>query len=607
MGARAGLLAGAGVGILEALWVLSSAGAASDFVALFYAALLYGLLGAALGALLGAPLCAPALVGRPLSREGVWTLSFLSISTPLAVGLARAHLRAPVSGGGALPQTVELALLGAAAVYVTLGLLLVPRLVSRTPLKVLRERKGALAAWGALGLIAAVFSFTPGPDPDGELAPERHQEPELGRRPNLLVVVVDALRADALEPYGGPPTPAAARLAADGVVFEQAYAHATSTRASVASLMSSTLPSAHQAATSALSDSADTLAEALSRGGYVTGGLPNHEGLTRHANLQQGFDYYHYMAPDLPLLGTESVSRLWAYQQLVEALERLSPGEARVTDFYRPAPEVVEAAQRFIEAQGPRRWMLWVHLMEPHAPCFGADGQRIRGAPGAEALHACYAEEVQAADQGLGALLDWLDSTGRYADTLILLTADHGEELGEHGGAGHGDALYQEQLHVPLIVKLAGQELAGRRARWRVRHIDVAPTLVELAGVASGAGWRGEPLLEELARAALMEADAPTPPDLLVLAEQSVLGLPMVAVIDGNWKLIRAAEGNPRGLPPVQLFDLNADPGETRDVARQHGARVTALSRISGELLREAGGESAAADSARLKALGYAD
>lgn len=597
-GVLAGLLGGAGVGVFEALAVLSAAGSSSDFVALFYAALLYGLAGAALGAPLGLVFALAQALGRGLSRHVAWTLSFLAVSCALAWWVAQGQLRtAGVEAGGLV--------LGLLGVYAALGLLFLPKLLSQTPLKVLRELKGSAAAWGALLVVTAVFSFAPGASLDGTLRPDKGQGPEFRGRPNLLLIVVDSLRADHVGAYGGRglATPAMDRLAADGVLFERARAQAVDSRSSLSTLLSATLPSVHGAGRRALPDASHTLAEQLSEGGYVTGGLPNSGEVTRSFNLHQGFDYYHYLAPDLPLWGTESVHRLQLYLVLRRALEARDPGRDPAAWLHQPAPAAVEAAQRFIDAQGEARWFLMLHLVDPLAACLGRErcgGPQDQGKQVSER----YVERVESMDLALGELLQWLEATGRYEDTLVVLTATHGMALGERGRWGPGGSLYEEQLRVPLILKLPRGELAGTRAAWDVREVDIAPTLAQAAGVIEAGDWTGEGLLEDAERAALREPGVdPEPLRRETLAELDEGRA--VAFLSGDWKLVYVEEGDTRGLPPVGLYNLRLDPRERTNVAARNGARVTTLSEAMREAL--AAGAAGDADGERLRALGYGE
>ena len=230
-----------------------------------------------------------------------------------------------------------------------------------------------------------------------------------------------------------------------------------------------------------------------------------------------------------------------------------------------------------------------------------------------------------------GLLLQWLKDSGQYDDTLIIVTADHGEEFLEHGGWWHGTTLYQEQIHVPLIVKLPDQEYAGTRVPWVVRHIDVAPTIADVGSVEPSEQWQGSTLFGEdfaefISPDHVLQLDEETGEEVsvpvekkdprayhrTVFAEEDFEGNRVAAVIQGGWKYIESNDG-PRGLPPQELFDLTFDPGEQENVMEKEadtaGAMLKALeierSVASGTMVL---GEDAEIDEAtmnRLKALGY--
>jgi len=268
----------------------------------------------------------------------------------------------------------------------------------------------------------------------------------------------------------------------------------------------------------------------------------------------------------------------------------------RVEEFYQPAEVVLGDARRFIEANSEGPWALFVHLMEPHDPYFSHpylkgtgsaefDGYGVTRTDNeepdpsrADELKALYADEITHLDHKLAPFLDWMRTSGHYDNTLIVLTADHGEEFFEHGGWWHGLTLFEEQIHVPLIVKLPGQELAGTRVPWQVRQLDVCPTAVAAQGLSPDESWDGADLLVDV-RAWLetpARADDPcAPPDPFerdVISEVSFEGNVLSAARQDRWKLIRANAGNHRGLPELALYDLSDDPGESSNRVGDDGS-----------------------------------
>ncbi len=599
LGVAAGLVAGSTVGLMESLWVLAGSGAPSEYVALFYAVVLYGLIGLGLGALSGLAVGLLGLVVT-LSDAASWTLGYLGVGLGLGGAVVwRVVDRVVFLEQGVSPAGVAV-LLGIGLGALWLGLWLLPIFVTRTPLKVVLRPKGTAALWAGLVVLAAVFSFAPGGEhPHGMLRPDRSQDPRLGTRPNVLVVLVDSLRADHVGALGDWPadhTPTLDRWAGEGVVFEQAYAASSWTRSSVASVLTSSLPSSHRTTDRSAVLPADTLtlAELLQEQGWITGALPNSIDLTRTFNFQQGFDYFRYLAPDYLFGATESASQLAMYAVVRELRARLLPRGLRVTDYYQPAEVVLGHARDFIAAQGDDRWLLVVHLMEPHAPYFrrplDGTGHTLRQGTDTAGLREAYAGEVHALDAALGSFWEGL-SPARRRDTLVVVLGDHGEELGDHGEQGHGASLYDEVLHVPLILRLPGGRDGGHRAPWQVRTLDLAPTVTGALGFPPSPRWQGTDLLdpsyregqERLAQeqaaveaVARGEPDAVPPPirepgvhpeDRPVVAELGQGGHRLTAIRAGGWKYIKAEGGGPREREPEELFHTSVDLAERTNLA----------------------------------------
>ncbi len=223
-------------------------------------------------------------------------------------------------------------------------------------------------------------------------------------------------------------------------------------------------------------------------------------------------------------------------------------------------------------------------------------------------MHALYVGEIAYLDANFGKLIAKLEAAGLYDETVIALVADHGEEFNEHGGFWHGLTLYDEQIHVPLLVKwrksapAAPPDARGEPARL----IDVAPTLLAQAGAAIPAAMQGI----DLAQLPALRA----PADQLVFSEENHEGNVLRSVRTKRWKWIEANAGNPRGLAERELFDVEADPGEKQNIAASEAGTAEQLARQAGELEAAAKahkiGEAKAAtiskeECEQLKQLGY--
>ncbi len=636
-----GALAGGLFGLLESL-LLAVLHPAPDQWMWVYALLIYAMLGAVLGT-------AGALVASPRRAGAAAQAGFfgaLAAWMPVGGFVLRYTLNKEVYAEQGVPVPV---LFGASGLLLIAGCLPAWALWRRVRTLGVAQTAAQTMGWGAVISVAAVALavLAPVSDPRTQWVPAQagaERSPQGG----ILILLVDTLRADHLGAYGAPfSTPNFDRIARDGILFEQAYAAASWTRASGASLMTSRLPSGHGASAKAsvLSDDAVTYAEVLRDGGFTNGALINNINLTQTFHFDQGFDAFVYEAPEYRFGATESVFGLTLYKVVHKLAERVDRSE-RVERFYQPARVVFGDALRFVEAHRGKPWSLMAHLMEPHDPYFEHPSIRLgEGHPDyngsafgraevehprpeqVDELKALYADEVRFLDRELGVFLDQLERSGLYDELTIVVTADHGEEFYEHGGFWHGTTLYDEQIHVPLLVKLPNRDLAGTRVPWQVRLIDVAPTMASIAGVTPPAGWEGEDLLPSVRRW-LLEASPPVaapctphPLERPVIAEQDFEGNQIAALRAGGMKWIRANEGNPRGLPTASLFDVVVDAGENANLAAGEGTicgapardRAAALDAQLGAALAESGrgaakgGEAVMgeAECERLKALGY--
>ena len=317
---------------------------------------------------------------------------------------------------------------------------------------------------------------------DGDLfraywgAPAIAVDPKVGvrRDPLVIVYLVDTLRADHTTPYGyqRQTTPELGKFAKDAVVFESGVAHSSWTKPSVASLMTSRLPSRHHAVQ--LRDPLDsgqvTLAEMLAAKGFATGAvIANSVIYAADSNFSQGFDVFE------GLHGPEG--------------ERSKNVDTRL---------VVNRALDFIDARRGLPTFLYVHTMDPHVPYSPPapfdtmfDPKPASGHPGTdprydfkepldrERLIAQYDGDIAYGDQQFGRFIDGLRKRGVYDDALIFFVADHGEEFQDHGGWLHGRSVFDELIHVPIIVKFSGGQGAGKRVSQMVALSDVLPTILE--------------------------------------------------------------------------------------------------------------------------------
>jgi arylsulfatase A-like enzyme len=437
-----------------------------------------------------------------------------------------------------------------------------------------------------------------------------------GRPPDVIVLLIDTLRSDRLGYLGSNRglSPFIDSLAQRATVFSRAHSASSWTSPSVASLFTSRYPSQHgiNAFSSVLDASEQTLAEQLQQGGYVTGGFTANLLINASAGYDQGFDHFHLYytrplkerAPHLhrDVLGWLDQTRaahpeapVFVYVQYMEAHEPLQP----------PG----EVLRRFAEQRGfdQARTARLAQLARGAPPLERFDEADI---PLAEDL---YDAEVMSLDDSLRLFFDELDKRGRFDDSLIVVTADHGEEFLDHGAVGHGHTLFEELIHVPLIIKLPRQ-----RDRVDVGDVvslvDVAPTILEAARVSPPAPFMGQSLLAEMQRSwlwrLLHSVLAASPPheaysELGGVATAARPKLHQSSLLsNGGEKLIQLRtggdesydlRGDPRernrdGLSPGRVESLSkAIAGIQKDLTTTHPARTRALDEETRERMRALG------------------
>ncbi|MFO0982342.1 MAG: sulfatase-like hydrolase/transferase [Planctomycetota bacterium] len=391
---------------------------------------------------------------------------------------------------------------------------------------------------------------------------------------NLLLITLDTTRADHLGCYGCSTvaTPAIDGLAQEGVLFETAITSVPTTLPSHTSIMTSLWPLRHGIRDNGifrLSSEALTLAEVLRDRGYHTGAVVSAFVLDAQFGLDQGFETYddHVSAQVYNAAGTQD----------------------------RRADEVTTLGLRFLDQRGGRPFFLRLHYFDPHGPYAPPPPfkERYAGRP--------YDGEIAYTDTQLARLLAGLQQRALAASTLVVLTADHGESLGEHGERTHGYFVYDATAHVPLIMR--GPDLpSGQRVRGVAQLIDIAPTALELLQAEAPPAFQGKTLVPFLRD----HVDLPaTLAYLETYAPYFNFGWsPLKGLRDARYKYVRA--------PRPELYDLLEDPLEQHDLTDREPEVAARMARVLDQLLAAQAGPSLAqanaptpAEQDKLKALGY--
>lgn len=363
---------------------------------------------------------------------------------------------------------------------------------------------------------------------------------------SVLLVVLDTARADRLGCYGydGAGTPCIDRLAQQGIVFDQAYTSVPITLPAHASIFTGTYPVFHGVrdnSTFQLAESLTTLAEVLVDHGFSTGGFIG--GLPVHSQfgLAQGFETYD------------------------ERLHTTRSEIASRTQVERPGEQVVRSAVAWLEdLREDEPFFAFVHLFDPHVP-YQAPARFAKRYP-----NDLYQAEIAYTDTCLGELLDFLHQSGRDKSTLVIMVADHGEGLGDHGEDTHTFLIYETTMRVPLIISGPGIA-SGVRIPDPVRTIDIMPTLLALLNVPAPADVQGRSLADLIA--------GRTAPSAPVLLETEFPKLrrgwsELSGLVNGRFKLITAPSARE---PRNELYDLQNDPGELNDIAAAEPDRVAQM------------------------------
>lgn len=375
--------------------------------------------------------------------------------------------------------------------------------------------------------------------------------------PNVVLISIDSLRADHLSSYGYPrqTSPNIDRLAAEGVLFSQAISTTSWTLPSHVSLLTGLLPEAHgvQRPRHTLPGWPVTLAELMTAEGYQTAAVVSAPFLNSSYGMDQGFAFY----------DDESV-----------AFSSNADSHVGTT-----APQVHEAAGEWLRASQDERFFLFVHYWDVHydynppppydtlfdpgydgdinANAFESNPRIHEGMPARDLAHieALYDGEIAFTDDYIGQLLDLLEELDLTSNTLVILTADHGDEFFEHGNKGHYKNLHEEVLRIPLIMRLPGELPSGVRIDDVVSLVDIAPTILDLVGVESRPPMQGRSLL----------------PWLSGESSEAIPGTGYASFLERQAAVRSASEKYIYFLSTgrSQLYDLVADPQEQEDLAKQ--------------------------------------
>jgi arylsulfatase A-like enzyme/Tfp pilus assembly protein PilF len=440
---------------------------------------------------------------------------------------------------------------------------------------------------GALAWLSAVSCGRP--DPEGDLASLRQQlaGSTVPEQLNVVLITIDTLRADRLSSFGSPvKTPNIDRLATEGVLFTNASTTVPFTFPAHSSIMTGTYPPFHGVRENVgyyLGDESTTLAQTLAAAGWQTAGFVSAFVLDSRWGIARGFEHY---------------------------FDDFDPGafeDANMASVQRPGTETIAAALGWLDGaqQGPKAdqpFFLWLHLFDAHDPYTPPEPFRSQypGQP--------YEAEVAYTDSLVGGFVDELGARGLMDRSLVVLTADHGEGLGDHGENFHGYFVYDSTVHVPLVFRFPGRAPAGKRVATAVSHVDIVPTILDLTAQEIPQRLQGRSLLTTLGS----EAETPSEDD----SEPAVYAESFYPLLHYGWAAQRSLRSTTHKYieaPSPELFDLVADPHESRNLVAGQQRAASRMARSLEDLAARLDDGAATTSTpdldeqalAQLQALGY--
>jgi len=388
-------------------------------------------------------------------------------------------------------------------------------------------------------------------------------------KPNIVLITLDSARADRMGFMGAHRglTPNLDAIAHQGLVFAQAYAQAPGTVASDATVLTGAYPQTHRASDFAvpLATTLPYLPDLLHSSGYRSAAFVGSILLDPRNGPFQGYD----RGFDVYDAGFHQPQR----------------GESHFQSVERHGDEVVAHATKWLAANKQRPFFLWVHLQDPHAP-----------------YPTSYDRAVASADAVVGKLVSFLHSQSLYDDALMVIASSQGESLGAHGEETHGIFLYDETIHVPLVLKLPKNQMAGKQIKNRARHLDIAPTMLAVAGIPIPTQMQGQSLMRVAEASSQNDQPAYSRSEL----PQQGFGCSVLeSWRAGKYLYIRA--------PKPELYDLSVDSNAMRNLAQSSKATLETMAsqlqgldnRLGNEPGKSAGSELTSSEMQKLASLGY--
>ena len=413
-----------------------------------------------------------------------------------------------------------------------------------------------------------------------------------GWRPNVVVYLIDTLRADRLGLYGHDrdTSPTIDAVGAESAVFERTYSQGPWTLPSVMSLFTSAYPTSHEmvSATFSLNESARTLTEWFAEQGYATAGFVHNTLGGKGSGLDQGYEHFVEKPPQRDMTDEMRAQGLHTMRPIMDYIRGYDDERPFFTYIHTVEPHwpyegTIPDREPWTDTD-PASWpelnelVYEQRVLVQQASAVGlTEDERARLLAGQlDTVWDLYDADIRRADVGVRRVTTALQATGHWDDTIFLLLSDHGEEFLEHGFWFHDQSVYEELVHVPFVLRVPGLTDAGARIDTPVQLLDVAPTLADLLGQPAWPQWQGRSLVPLLTDPRAAE-DWPSAITMRINVDREMggdRGDRETALVRGQHKLILHHDHE-----HTRLFDLAADPGEQHDLSAQQPGRAESLRR----------------------------
>lgn len=385
-------------------------------------------------------------------------------------------------------------------------------------------------------------------------------------RPNIMIILIDALRPDHLSSYGyhKKNSPNIGQIAQEGILYRSVYAQSSWTRPSVASIFTSMYPTSHgiiqlngdPVHNYILPNEALTISEILNEKGYHTVGFVTNPHITKKFGFDQGFDEFTYFFP-------QSFYGLQIFK-IIAQIFKIAP----VKKFYHQASELNKHIYSWLKSDKNCPFFMYIHYTDPHMPYFkhpiqfGLSQNNFRTKWTTQNLLDLYDGEISYVDYHIGKLIELLKKEKLYDNTMIMITSDHGEEFYDHKGYDHGQTLYEEVIKIPLIIKYPNNLDKGKVKDDPVLSIDICPTIMDFLNI---------PIPDIMKGVSLYKNQQSSETKRVVFAELGEYEKGMRSLQVGRWKLILTQnfpkDSWKRDYPLLQLYEITSDVNETYDLA----------------------------------------